>query len=402
MNLANNHRPGNEEVSSRSRSLAIDFLRGMACLWAITFHAWGAGLLSITSQEPMFRCYADALMRIVAAGHLVAPLFIVLSGYCLFRPMLNEDGSVKPVDWKAFFARRVRRILPAYYAAFVLCSIGLVGFRYLHLSVPGWESTVWYDLPLHLLLLHNLTRETSATINGCFWSLAAAAQLYLLMPLLSLLVRKLGMRTVVLGALAISVTWRRAAMGVIGESDDWVGNYLIYNALPGLLFTFVAGMAAAWINTRGSIVAGRAATAALLWLAPATLVVTFSLGGELSPLTAPLWAIVFASVIVLLDGREHLLPGRIAHGIGAIGTFSYSIYLTHLPILWLVSRFAPSLHHHSLLFLFAGLPASIGFGYLFHLLFERPFLRRASTRTELRLQSDLVAASDRLQGARAA
>lgn len=61
-----------------------------------------------------------------------------------------------------------------------------------------------------------------------------------------------------------------------------------------------------------------------------------------------------------------------------LGTFSYSLYLVHYPILQLVNIPLISLHMSStgnlLALLLVGLPLSILVAYIFHLAFERPFM----------------------------
>ena len=63
-----------------------------------------------------------------------------------------------------------------------------------------------------------------------------------------------------------------------------------------------------------------------------------------------------------------------------VGTFSYSFYLLHAPLLQIIWQYLLrplklSPFHEFLALSFAGLPAIIGISYLFHLLCERPFMR---------------------------
>ncbi|MGZ3676662.1 MAG: acyltransferase family protein, partial [Ktedonobacterales bacterium] len=63
-----------------------------------------------------------------------------------------------------------------------------------------------------------------------------------------------------------------------------------------------------------------------------------------------------------------------------IGAFSYSLYLIHAPLLQLIWQYVlHPLHTQDVtryaLLLVAGTPLIVGAAYVFHLLFERPFLR---------------------------
>ena len=95
---------------------------------------------------------------------------------------------------------------------------------------------------------------------------------------------------------------------------------------------------------------------------------------------------------VFRNGREHVHAGGVAptpldappalrllfiDGLRGLGLFSYSVYLIHLPLVMVLGEFA--MHHLSntqnvLFQLFLVVPLMLGLGYLFHLLFERPFM----------------------------
>jgi len=64
--------------------------------------------------------------------------------------------------------------------------------------------------------------------------------------------------------------------------------------------------------------------------------------------------------------------------VNALGVFSYSLYLTHRPVLVLVRYFLFSLQLSPVLFAVTsytlGLATSLIIGYLFYLVFERPFM----------------------------
>jgi peptidoglycan/LPS O-acetylase OafA/YrhL len=62
-----------------------------------------------------------------------------------------------------------------------------------------------------------------------------------------------------------------------------------------------------------------------------------------------------------------------------IGTFAYSLYLTHAPLLQLITQFIifpMKLHpfNATMILIVISLPICIGFAYIFFLLFEKPFL----------------------------
>ena len=75
----------------------------------------------------------------------------------------------------------------------------------------------------------------------------------------------------------------------------------------------------------------------------------------------------------------HTLSGRF---LPFIGTFAYSIYLIHAPLLQVVWQYFLHPLHLSNLWTFAiligiGCPAIVGCAYLFYLICERPFVNIA-------------------------
>ena len=54
-------------------------------------------------------------------GHFAVAVFIVLSGYCLMRPVAGDPSGACGAACSPILGRRARRILPPYYAALGLC-----------------------------------------------------------------------------------------------------------------------------------------------------------------------------------------------------------------------------------------------------------------------------------------
>ena len=86
-------------------------------------------------------------------------------------------------------------------------------------------------------------------------------------------------------------------------------------------------------------------------------------------------ALVSAAIIAACEhgyGIRQLLETK---PVVRLGEFSYSLYLIHVPVLFVVARYAP----HAIVYL--GLPCAIAAAYGFHIAFERPFLK-SRTRKE--------------------
>jgi peptidoglycan/LPS O-acetylase OafA/YrhL len=231
-----------------------------------------------------------------------------------------------------------------------------------------------YDLPLHLLLLHNLTHQTFASLSSVCWSLALEWQLYLIFPVLVALVARRGIRTVLITTLLIVLLWQGLAAHELGVARTWQPSLaVVYHALPGRVFEFACGMLAALRVARP--LPGQRALALKVGgtcLIPALVLVLFFY--RLGPLCDPLWGIVFACWLVFLSDRP--VSSLLSRALGFLGKRSYSIYLLHMLVMLALPL--PSVVSTSPLL--TGLlrtVVALCVGLAFFTVAERPFLRRA-------------------------
>ena len=72
-----------------------------------------------------------------------------------------------------------------------------------------------------------------------------------------------------------------------------------------------------------------------------------------------------------------------------LGTFSYSLYLIHFPLILvemaLLRSYQLSAPTNFLIYALLGLPVIVGISYAFHRVFERPFMHIPSVKTSLRV-----------------
>ena len=339
----------------------VEGLRGVAVLWVVAFHyvtvrgpvAAGDPWIAALGRVPAL----DALVR---NGYLGVDLFFLISGFLLALPWFAHARSAAPApSTAAFYARRVRRIVPAYYLQLVML-FALV-MPLLH-GRGYWRSDLWVDLwnaAAHALFLQNTTPLTSGSlgVNGALWTLAVEAQFYLLLPLAAPLFVRAPLRALAASALA-SLLWAWAAahgfrglveaMRAAGSHWQWTEETvrrLLAMQLPQFLGHFALGivLGRAWLMrrtgaqpTRIRLARAFAALAALVLLYAA---VTRTAAPEaLRPLAAlALGALLYLAatsrspVVLALLGR-----GPLAHA----GRVSYSAYLYHLPLLALSNAFA--------------------------------------------------------------
>ena len=331
----------------------LDGLRGFAAAMVVFHHL------------PTFVAVPLIVSQIVAPNPWVA-IFITLSGFCLYLPAAGRAGVEMPRPFLEFMFRRGRRILPAWYASLGLCL--LVGGVLRHLDSPnarGFLPIGAWDIPAHLLLLHSMTRF-SGSINGPGYTLGTEWQLYIWMIVLLAIAARAGWAALIAVAVLASLPIPGLPFGILHH---------LFSPMFGV--PFVVGMAAARLTRRPASRPGRELP--FLALCCGSAIVAFFLLDPLNHNYA-CWAAALAtgSACVFMARRPASIPARVLSSRAgqALGGFSYSLYLTHFPLLALAAAFAQSLPASlalSRVFLPA-LPLIFAFAYLFSLVFERPFL----------------------------
>lgn len=304
----------------------------------------------------------------------------MLSGYCLMLPVVR-DGILRG-GVQQFALRRARRILLPYYAALVLC-LAVLSLDPLHrLSGEIWTAGLW---PMwnkgvsasHLLLLHNFRSDWSTRIDGPMWTVATEWQIYFVFALVLLpLWKRFGIGAAV------------AAAGIIGIAPHYLFHGHYDCAAPQFLLLFAFGMAGAAVAVPPLRLKVTGVICALVYL---------MLARRYDPAAMPtdiLAGLAAACMIAALSKQKQvfLLSSQVCL---RLGTFSYSLYLIHFPVLLCVCRLILNLHANRwqflCLLLALGVPASVGAAYLFHLAFERPFMMRPGVKIKTEAQAEAAA-----------
>lgn len=219
----------------------------------------------------------------------------------------------------------------------------------------------------------------STQVNYVFWSIAAEVHLYLLFPVFVLAFRRFGPLRAT-AALGLAVYTLIGMLELIDYSD-------IPPQFIGLCAAFVLGMMCATLYARDGHPNHRVPWGAVFAVLAALVVVCCAVWGvdvaeERLAFLDGLCAL--ATVALLLaaarpGGRNLFLLILEAPALVKVGTFSYSLYLVHSPLLQLIWRFmiapldmSPVLQWITLFVL--GVPSSLTVAYAFFVVFERPFL----------------------------
>jgi peptidoglycan/LPS O-acetylase OafA/YrhL len=366
-------------------------LRGVAILLVLLFHIDRviAGPRAAQSGVVVSPWWA-----FIQAGHTGVSLFFILSAFLLSLPFLREAAGGERVSRRDYYARRALRILPLYYTAVAVGSV----------FTAHAVGDLVHGLP-YLAFLNSFAGLVTSLFpfSSVWWSLATEVQFYLLLPLLpfvlqSRLGRCVGVAVCIAYIIAY-VAFQRSSMGLTTIE----GRLLLAQSVFGRAPLFGLGMLAAWTYWRaGEGIARRLASVkwirnggsdVLLLIAVVALgfllrVVVF--GGlwewevQLSALhlaEGVLWTIVLLLLLLAPLRSKPLFANRL---LSEIGLLSYSIYLIHFPLIYVVVNALRDRQPNSLVGWSApslGVAAVVtavcfGLAAVTYRLIERPFLIR--------------------------
>jgi peptidoglycan/LPS O-acetylase OafA/YrhL len=308
-------------------------------------------------------------------GRFAVVVFIVLSGFCLAAGPARREWRLTGVA--EFARRRAWRILPAYWAALVFSLL----MTWFVVAQPGWPTPTGRSVLVNGGLVQDVFLVPSP--NRAFWSIAIEAQLYLVFPLLILLVRRTH-AAVMLAAVAVPVLY----LGTAGSAGNLDAAHVVTQYTPDLAVLFAIGVAAAGLVRHAARAARWWGTVALvLAVPPAVLIRT---AGSTWTIDHLFWVDLslgpaIACVLVAVSTGHAGLLGRVldSRPLRRLGTVSYSLYLTHAPIVIALyyGVFEGRVDKGVPMFLVLNavtIPLTVGFAFAFGAVFDVPFQRRRS------------------------
>jgi peptidoglycan/LPS O-acetylase OafA/YrhL len=310
----------------------IQGLRAVAVVLVVLYHLWPLRL---------------------TGGYVGVDVFFVISGYLITAHLYREIVKTGTVSLRRFWARRIRRLLPASLLVLLVSTIAVV--RYVPATLWSQASREIAASALYIEnwalardQVHYMAAEGVPTVAQHYWSLSIEEQFYVVWPLL---------------LVAILLAYRR-----VGREHGKGRGALIV----GLSILSAASLACSVVSTNANQASGYFLTQARAWEFAAGALVALAVPGQLAsprwnrwqgPLVAGgLAAILFAGFrfdgATPFPGWVALLPvlGAVAVIVGGsstprrtvpvralsirpmafIGDISYSIYLWHwaLIVVW--------------------------------------------------------------------
>lgn len=273
----------------------------------------------------------------VPGGSYGVTIFFVLSGYLITRLLAAERDATGRVDYRRFFVRRARRLLPA--LLIVSATWALI-------------SGSWRDTLPALLYVSNYSTLSGGEWTPLHhtWSLAVEEHFYLIWPFLIGLASARHRSRILGGLLAASVIWRAFVLSAGWER--WA-----YYSTDANSVAILAGCAVAVLPKWPRWVHGR-------W-APLVLLLVTTVVSHRTAAYHWLWfAVVAVAAVAVRQAPQvrwlELPPLR------WFGTISYGLYLWHYPLIRLMA--APA----------ASVALSVTLAAVMWYSVERPVLRSAA------------------------
>lgn len=314
----------------------IQGLRAVAVLVVLFFHA-GGGI-------------------IFPGGFIGVDVFFVISGFLITGHLIRTGTKTGRIDLADFYARRVRRILPAATVVLLFTALATI----LILPTTRWESIGGEILASSFYLVNWVLAENTDYLNADaapspiqhYWTLAVEEQFYIIWPLLIIVLLYFARKKSTVGKhqniqIRTHLVQRYIAWGAVGLtllSLTWSIYYSAVNPAPAYFVTTTR----MWEMGIGAIIA---VFATQLERIPARLGYVLGAVG----LAAILVSSLLYDSSTVFPGYAALLPtlgaasviiggmsGRAESGVGTVlkipamrwvGDLSYSLYLWHWPLI---------------------------------------------------------------------
>ena len=306
--------------SSASKILEIQGLRALAATLVLIFHA-----------------------KFISGGFIGVDIFYVISGFLITGLLLKELNSTGRISLKAFYLRRIKRLLPASFLVLFVTAI----FAWLALP-PISRGSIGRDLIATTLYIsnylfawwqndyQNLNATPSPFIH--YWSLAVEEQFYIFWPLFIIALAKLkSARKFLVGFSLVTITTFALGVWLTIVAPIWA-----FYSLPSRAWELSVGALIALLPTL------KRQSRTLAMLGVVALFVSafwFNESTAFPGLYALLPVLGTAALLSSIGAWPHPLKWLATNRVSIwLGKISYPLYLWHWPVLVLpIALFARDL-----------------------------------------------------------
>lgn len=336
----------------------IQGLRAIAVLLVVIYHS-GVGFLS--------------------GGYIGVDVFFVISGYLITGILIREIKHSNTLDLPAFYARRIRRLLPAATVVFVTTII-LAWCLYSPLEFNQFSpSAIFSAIYLSNIWFAHVATDylaEDASINPLLhtWSLSVEEQFYCIWPALLLITLRIGSPANLQSRLTIVIVFLClisfiAAVALTQYNQPWA-----FFSLPTRVWEFgLGGLIALWSPKHSDYQAWSRNLSRIIGL-----VLIVSAGvifDERTPFPGFLAFIPAAgAALIIAAGHNRKLSDRKSFSTPKIAEFfgdiSYSLYLWHWPVFVFMDRVLDDVSYIDRI---SGLVVSVLLAWITYRWVENPF-----------------------------
>lgn len=314
---------------------SLDGLRGIAIILVLTAHVFPLKSLS----ESGFQAAAAFL----SIGNTGVHLFFVLSGFLITSILIRNKSATN--YFRAFYARRVLRIVPLYYLLLFLFLIIIPRDDNNWINHDG--NTIYY-----WLFLNNFYSELGVPLHRALtvcWSLAVEEQYYLIWPLIVRGFKNNILLFIAASCFLGSIGLRAFLYLHAGYSGEHVHVFtpaildgIALGSMIALLFASESNIAAWILSLLGKAFPLLLLLVCAVWSVAARQNTDLGMAFYEPLLVVYGWAIstiMYASVLVIAVKNKSKINAFLRLGIlRKFGKYSYAIYLFHV---LLAAVFAP-------------------------------------------------------------
>lgn len=291
-------------------------LRGFAALWVLLLHVFFFSGSKPHLLAPFFK-----------VGWLGVVVFYLLSAFLLgtiyFQQKNNNSWHITH-----FYKKRFLRIFPAYY--FQL-SIILISTYWGIYQFPEIK-----DLIAHLFMYFNLPPIYTRQLVGVWWTLPIEFSFYLLLPLMGLVVYKIGAIWFSLLSLILTIGYKLYIVQISQLPSEYLATIL--GQLPGVFFTFSLGFVSAYLVFKNKLeICSKylylIIPVTIIWIAVLLNTPDYWTGSPLIYFWMSVNDVLFMLIILAIyRSKSNFINFKFFIWLGKI---SYGIYLWHLPVILL-------------------------------------------------------------------
>ena len=269
-----------------------------------------------------------AVKPVVNLAPYMMSYFFVLSGFVL---ALTYHRPGKPFDLKHFWVSRISRIFPIYlFSLFLVC---------IHLA-DTLGSIKTGDYLSAVFLAQAWIPENALIFNFPLWALSPELFFFLLFPLISHLAARQPLRRMIWISLGVWAVTQIIRFTLASGGFDVHPNFISYSPLVHMDSFIIGIVCGLWFMSENRTEEVNPSANLAIMIGSLSVIViqaTFKIVPHVGNINTLFSPIVAAIVLTLAMDRSRVSRALGHRWLVTLGEASYSLYVLHVPVYWLIS-----------------------------------------------------------------